>query len=307
MNELKSFGDLAIEHGCATESQVQTARLEQLRLRRRRAREILLAELLLDAGAITTDELLDLLERGRGYRERSDSRPLLGDVAVAKGYLPPLHLYLALQAQVRETNREAVPRRLGEILVARGDLSRHELADVLSSLAVESEADELVEETEPPGTWEAASTGRRATATSVSRAGTHRRPSRVGEILRLPIAVSPDATVGFATAWATARNVDSLLVMSEGRLLGCVALWDLFFVDRTLPIRSVMAPAATVSAQTSIDEATRILDDGDHPCLAVIVRGAVSGQVTRAELRSAGVPAEMLESRVAYEELGGSG
>ncbi len=102
--------------------------------------------------------------------------------------------------------------------------------------------------------------------------------------------------------------MDAVLVMRGRDLVGTVALWDMLDPDPRVPVARVMSTAhARVSARTSADEAARILHEGDQACLAVIVRGAVAGVVTPAELRSAGVAADRLANPVPYEELGGGG
>jgi CBS domain-containing protein len=283
------FGDLVVETGCATESQVRLARLVRSRLRREKRREVLLAELLLEAGVITTQQLVRLLERGRGYREHSGARPLFGDVAVAKGYASPLHVYLALQTQLEE-GAEASRRRLGEIMVERGDLTPRELEDVLRYLDSLKASESRVFPSKAPT--------RRMKAPAARL---------VGQFMRPPVAVASDATVGEAIDLAQDEDVDSVLVMRGRELVGTMALWDLLDLDPEVRVARVMSTAhARVSHQTSADEAARILSEEDQPCLAVIVRGVVAGFVTRAELREAGVAAEKLTSTIPYEELGGS-
>ncbi len=304
MNRFLEFGELVVECGCATASQVRMARMERSRLRREKRREVLLAELLLETGAITTQQLVALLERGRGYREQRGSRPLFGDVAVARGYASPLHLYLALQAQLQEVAREVSPRPLGEIMVERGNLTRREVEDVLGYLASLEASESRVRPTKAP-TERMRVPAPRAMA---PRAAAPREQPLVGDFMRPPVAVAPDATVGEAIDVAQDEDVDAVLVMRGRDLVGTVALWDMLDPDPRVPVARVMSTAhARVSARTSADEAARILHEGDQACLAVIVRGAVAGVVTPAELRSAGVAADRLANPVPYEELGGGG
>ncbi len=79
-----------------------------------------LGTILVQMGAITTQELEWLLEEQAAVRRRGD-QVMFGDVAVARGKVTPetLARALILQAQQRITN-EAAPRALGEYLVAEG-------------------------------------------------------------------------------------------------------------------------------------------------------------------------------------------
>ncbi|MFZ7111847.1 MAG: hypothetical protein ACOWYE_09205 [Desulfatiglandales bacterium] len=53
-----------------------------------------------------------------------------GGVAVDKGYITPQHLIGALQQQKMEVSSGWTPRRIGQILLARGLISEQQIRDV---------------------------------------------------------------------------------------------------------------------------------------------------------------------------------
>ncbi len=90
-----------------------------------------LGAILVQMGAITTQELEWLLEEQATVRRRGD-QVMFGDIAVARGKVTPETLARALIAQTQQRiSNEAAPRALGEYLVA-GGLSLERLEQALT-------------------------------------------------------------------------------------------------------------------------------------------------------------------------------
>jgi CBS domain-containing protein len=309
MRTARDVGELAVALGYATRWQVVAARAEQSRRRREDGRCSFLVEVLVERRVLDADRLQSLLERGRGYRETQlgdDASPLFGDIAVRKNYVTSLQVFWALQQQRDEDAVGGPHRRLGDVLLDQDWLSPWELEDVLVTLADLASGSFRSGET-PSDAIPLVDGSGNAFARRRTRVATESGTSRLVRDVMAPAIISTaDAPLGDALDTAYSTEAEVVLIVSEGELVGCLAVWDHCQDDREMPVGEVASSElATVGESAPADEAVRILGDEGHPCVAVTKHGELVGVVTRRLLKRAGVHASALDDEtVPFEELG---
>lgn len=133
------FGAIAVWGGLVTSDQLNEA-LDEQRARRGRGDDApRIGEMLVEAGHFTSEQLR-LVLRVQLQRMPSEGHLLFGQIASAKRLAPGGVVDRALDSQSREILAGSDVRRLGEILVAAGDMRP---ADVEAVLAYQTSRDSV--------------------------------------------------------------------------------------------------------------------------------------------------------------------
>lgn len=122
------FGEVALRSRLVSSEYLNWALEEQRRLRSTGSRVPRLGELMVSQHGLTQDEVHDVL------RDQADSgKPMFGRVAIDGQFCSQQELQEALEKQKEFQAMQIRTPRLGEILVARGALKRHQVAAVLKA------------------------------------------------------------------------------------------------------------------------------------------------------------------------------
>lgn len=297
------FASVAVQLGRTTRERVAQARAEQDRTFLDNGQRLFLAEVLLRLGAIGYDDVADVLDAAQGYREEAIEHPRqvrFGDLAIWKGYVTPLQVFVALQEQ-RDDDAAGRPHRyVGDVLVERGWLSPWELEDVLVSMADVSYSQTRTGHTPsdaiPVG---GRKRGRRA------RAVTAIRGRRVVEVMSGAVAVGPLARAADVRALVEDLGLAHVVVLAGPELRGVIDAADLPWVPGDALAGAVCRPTPTLTVHDSLEEAARALREAPAGAVAVVSGGIVVGLVTCDDLRGAGLPAPRAPAGT-EGELGGS-
>ncbi|MBI3724362.1 hypothetical protein HY251_10480, partial [bacterium] len=273
MERTRDFAEVAIACRCITPAQAHKAQRDR---RRAAARHPFLAELLLERGAMSLEQLMTVMHLSGGYRERSPGEPdfRFGDVAVRMGYIPQFQLFVSLQAQRDEVLAGEPRRPLGEILVETGRLTPRERDDVLRTLRE-------LEGSRAAGRKTADAPGPLASSFGRSPDATRRRPfsgvpllvraARAGSLAghclpgkRAPVraAMEPasmttaDVRAGLARDAAEDGDLEAVLVVDRGgALIGTSTVSDLRDIERRAPLgRCMERPRRPVAADASVHQ-----------------------------------------------------
>jgi len=133
------FGAIAVWGGLVARDQLEEALAEQRALRERGEDPPRIGEMLVEKGMLTPEELR-LVLRVQLQRMPSEGHLLFGQIAAAKRLAPAGAVDRALDAQSREILAGRDVRRLGEVLVAAGDMRP---ADVEAVLAYQASRDSV--------------------------------------------------------------------------------------------------------------------------------------------------------------------
>jgi acetoin utilization protein AcuB len=124
----------------------------------------------------------------------------------------------------------------------------------------------------------------------------------VGERMSQPvITISPDAPISEALALMNRENIRRMPVIGKGKLVGIVSekallnaspssatslsMWELNYLLSKITVKDVMSRTVfTVSADTPIEEAARIMVDNQVGGLPVMRAGEVVGMITETDL-----------------------
>jgi hypothetical protein len=142
MPKAKLFGQRVVERGYATEAEVLAALRAQYVAEVILGKHLFLGEVLLLQGKITPHELAIVLrETGAAHEEAEDihGRKFFGDVAIELGFCTPAQVLEALDTQRAEDELGERHRLVGEILFARGYLSKQQVEKVVERLVAKLE------------------------------------------------------------------------------------------------------------------------------------------------------------------------
>ncbi len=117
------------------------------------------------------------------------------------------------------------------------------------------------------------------------------RPSYVMDIMsRAPVVVGPQTLASAAADHAARHGVHYLLVIDGYRLRGVVCGCDLLGAPPRQPVADCMHAPVTIDDQASSEECVDLMNRRAVGCLPVVDwAGALSGVVTRHDLRKAGL------------------
>lgn len=97
--------------------------------------------------------------------------------------------------------------------------------------------------------------------------------------------LSPDTAVSAALRLATDKHVSHFLVVEDGGLTGIVCDTDLQNAGKEKLVEDCMtSPVLCIGPETTIEEATGIMDENEVGCLPVVTGTFLVGMVTRAGL-----------------------
>jgi hypothetical protein len=290
METARSFALVAVEAGLVTPRQVLAAlREQQLHAPRHR----LLAEVLLDSGLITKEELVVVLNGARGYHEGLSSALNLGDVAVERGYVTPLELLEALKIQRDEDVAGEPHRLLGDILVQLGHLSVRQLVDILASLAGQELARESLAS---PGPLEVPPLVRAARSGSVRPHAAEPALVRARDVMRPAALLGLDARLGEARRAALELAQDGVLLVYHDRVVGTLDLRALGDVDSWTPAARCMERVVHSAApHASVHQIAAVFRVSGLTLLPIVWSQEPLGFVR---------PEDLVQGRVAREHAG---
>lgn len=99
------------------------------------------------------------------------------------------------------------------------------------------------------------------------------------------VGVSPVTRAHEAEAVAMASGVEHLLVFDWEHLVGVASLTALRRAGEAATVSDCMvAPATTISASASVEQAADLMRTSDLSCLPVVAGGLILGVVTRDQL-----------------------
>lgn len=134
-------------------------------------------------------------------------------------------------------------------------------------------------------------------------------PDVVGE--QEPVHLTGEASVREAACLMRGRNVGSVLIMEQRRLLGIFTERDM--VHRVVaegrdpnqtPLRDVMTPRPdTIAPGTAAIDALRLMHDGGYRHLPVVAEGRVVGMVSRRDFLGA-EKARLEDETATWERIG---
>ncbi|MHC4779701.1 MAG: hypothetical protein ACYTFG_14090 [Planctomycetota bacterium] len=125
------FGRLARKHRFVLPDDLEECLIIQQKLKLMGGRKRL-GEVLIDQGYLTDEHVLWVLKRQRGGGETYPTETtLFGDLAAVNGFIRPMAVEKALKVQRKESKR-GESLRVGELLVARGEMTPPERDAVLA-------------------------------------------------------------------------------------------------------------------------------------------------------------------------------
>lgn len=133
----KPLGQLAVEHGLATEQQVLNALRVQYHARAVCGTSVSIGEIMLFKGYITAGELARLLRTSGDMHERATDRfegTFFGDVAIELGLCAPREILSALNEQLADRQNGRKHRLIGQVLFDDGVLDTTAIEQVLARL-----------------------------------------------------------------------------------------------------------------------------------------------------------------------------